>query len=409
MLRWAMFKRFVALIALSICFGLFPIYDLSAQEVDVVEKIEVDPITCWLRTSKDAIRVGEEFDLILTCRIIETYEEKVVPIFSALDSRAMTLAPFEVLSGERYPDVYDNYRRFFQFNYVARLISGDYFGQDAKVPSIEIRYFIRQQVTERETMDSQEYVYAMPEYPVRILSLVPIDANDIRDNSNITLDTARTHSLRSNILYYVSVIFFVAAGAFIVLFVRQGVIYYRGDRPQKVKALSDWRILMGLTREIRKVRAQVQSKRWNNELVGKFLAISRVAMTIAVYQNVIQRVVSMGSKDLEGQLKLGKGLLWRRKKVLVSSSLTPEDLEVISSYFYEHGVNKKYSMLINGLRDIFIQLNSSRYSKGFDLDNTKENLDESLRLCIFYVTKLKFYNISGVHGFFVLWRAWWKK
>ncbi len=48
--------------------------------------VEVEPITCWWRTSTSAVRSGESFDLRLTCAVVETEANKVVPDFSKLDA-----------------------------------------------------------------------------------------------------------------------------------------------------------------------------------------------------------------------------------------------------------------------------------------------------------------------------------
>ena len=50
--------------------------------------VEVEPITCWWRTSTTAARTAEPFDLRLTCSVVETEANKVVPDFSKLDSTA---------------------------------------------------------------------------------------------------------------------------------------------------------------------------------------------------------------------------------------------------------------------------------------------------------------------------------
>ena len=41
--------------------------------------VEVDPIRCWWRTSAGAVRIGEQFDLSLTCAVLENDAVQVVP------------------------------------------------------------------------------------------------------------------------------------------------------------------------------------------------------------------------------------------------------------------------------------------------------------------------------------------
>ena len=42
------------------------------------QNVAVDPIRCWWRTSAGAVRVGEQFDLSLTCAVLQTEAVSVV-------------------------------------------------------------------------------------------------------------------------------------------------------------------------------------------------------------------------------------------------------------------------------------------------------------------------------------------
>ena len=64
-------------------------------------EVESDPIRCWWKTDRSAIRVGEHFTLVLTCGVIETSTVKVVPVLNQLEPGAVSLTPFEAIAGER--------------------------------------------------------------------------------------------------------------------------------------------------------------------------------------------------------------------------------------------------------------------------------------------------------------------
>src|SRR5688572_3082472 len=70
-----------------------------------VDMVEVEPITCWWRTSTSAVRIGESFGLTLTCAVVETEANKVVADFSKLDPTVVQLPPFEVLGGTHAGDL----------------------------------------------------------------------------------------------------------------------------------------------------------------------------------------------------------------------------------------------------------------------------------------------------------------
>src|SRR5215208_5745982 len=42
----------------------------SARQAPI-DMVEVEPITCWWRTSTSAVRTGEPFGLTLTCAVVE--------------------------------------------------------------------------------------------------------------------------------------------------------------------------------------------------------------------------------------------------------------------------------------------------------------------------------------------------
>ncbi len=94
------------------------------------EGLGTDPIRCWWRTSVGAVRVGEPFDVFLTCAVLDTESITVVPDLTGLEPEAVQLPPFEVLDGSHPDDVRMDDRRFFQYRYELRLMVDDAFGRD---------------------------------------------------------------------------------------------------------------------------------------------------------------------------------------------------------------------------------------------------------------------------------------
>ena len=76
-----------------------------------VDMVEVEPITCWWRTSTSAVRTGESFGLTLTCAVVETEANKVVADFSKLDPTVVQLPPFEVQGGSARSELVGGSRR----------------------------------------------------------------------------------------------------------------------------------------------------------------------------------------------------------------------------------------------------------------------------------------------------------
>jgi hypothetical protein len=97
-----------------------------------------EPIKCWWKTDRTAVRVGERFAVVLTCASIETGPTTVVPNVSQMEGGAIQLAPFEVVGSTRRADVVVTPRRYVQFEYVVRLLSDGFFGQDVSVPPLTV-------------------------------------------------------------------------------------------------------------------------------------------------------------------------------------------------------------------------------------------------------------------------------
>ncbi len=102
--------------------------------------VEVDPIRCWWRTSSAAVRMGETFTVGLTCAVLETDGVQVIPDESQLTDSAVQLNPFEVIGGSHPPDLRSGQRRFFQYDYVTRVINPDVIGQDVPLPNLVVHY-----------------------------------------------------------------------------------------------------------------------------------------------------------------------------------------------------------------------------------------------------------------------------
>ncbi len=77
------------------------------------QMVEVDPIRCWWKTSQGAIRIGEPFDLTLTCAVLDNELVQVVPDESRLSGAVISMAPFEMVASSHPQDLHSGSRRFF--------------------------------------------------------------------------------------------------------------------------------------------------------------------------------------------------------------------------------------------------------------------------------------------------------
>src|SRR5262245_36733290 len=132
-------------------------------------EVQSDPIKCWWKADSTAIRMGERFGLVLTCAVIEAGPITVVPVLNQLEPGALSITPFEVVSGARGEDMVAPPWRYVQFDYSVRLLSDGFFGQDVMIPGVTVTYNLQ---TAGGTQ-GRDQTYMLPALPMRILSLVP--------------------------------------------------------------------------------------------------------------------------------------------------------------------------------------------------------------------------------------------
>jgi hypothetical protein len=87
------------------------------------DRVEVDPVACWWRTSVTSIRVGEPFSLYLTCSSLETEAARAVLDRSRMATASVQFPPYEVIGGSQSADHVTAGRRFMQYEYSLRLIN----------------------------------------------------------------------------------------------------------------------------------------------------------------------------------------------------------------------------------------------------------------------------------------------
>jgi hypothetical protein len=277
------------------------------------------PIRCWWKTDKTAIRVGERFTLVLTCGVIETTGVTVVPAVNQLEPGAISLTPFEAVSGVRREDVVVPPWRYLQYEYTMRLLSEGFFGQDVSVPSLTVTYNLRSAGAGSEGRDQ---TYLLPPLPLRVESLVPRAAADIRDASNQTFADVESRRFQSTLAVVGAWVAFAFAAVFGGLGLARAAGRLRTRDPRAVRPLPVTSLLAGCLRELGRVRADAAHAGWTPELRSRAMAALRVAAALALGRTVAQQYVAASTPERPGQLAVRTG--WpRRKRALVSAAMTP--------------------------------------------------------------------------------------
>lgn len=338
------------------------------------DTIEADPIKCWWKTDKSAVQAGEQFTLLLTCGVVDIARIKVEVDPSKLDPAAVTLAPFEVLGGTRFQDVVAPPWRYFQYAYTVRLIGDEFFGKDVAIPAMQITYDITL-TTGGDQTEGKEQLYELPGLPIRMLSLVPAAATDIRDLSSETFADIEARRFRATAAFVASTIFFGFAVVLAGLAVVRIAGRYRGrvsaaDRPMLVGGL-----LRGCLGAADRLKSDVALEGWTHELAQRALALLRIAGAVAMGRPVAQTVVNPDTPEREGQLALRKGRL-RPRRALISAPTTSAAIAAQLANGSGRGFGAPTVAALEEIQDSLRVFNAARYGRSGQLE--RDELDTAL-------------------------------
>ena len=287
--------------------------------------VEADPIRCWWRTSTGAVRTGAPFSLDLTCAVLENDAVRVVPDESRLGGNVIQMAPFEIIDSAHPSDLHSGQRRFFQYHYSLRIISPDAIGKDVHIPDLAIQYRVNSRLAGNAALQGRDLLYLLPPQSIRVLSMVPIDATDVRDAAGEPFSEAESLAFRAHVLEIFAVTL-VALGSLMVLLtlvrLARGA---RRTRPAGERVMSSRRLVRLAANELSAVQQETERLGWDTTRIERALAASRVAAAIAVGRRVSQSAADSNAEPGEGRL-VAHGVRGRGRTAWVSSSVTAEDL-----------------------------------------------------------------------------------
>ncbi len=264
--------------------------------------VEVDPIRCWWRTSTGAVHIGEQFDVSLTCAVLETEAVSVVVDESRLGNAVVQMSPFEVVGGTHPADLHSGMRRFFQYEYRLRIINPDVAGTDVRIPDVALHYRVNSRIAGNSAVQGRDLLYYLPPEVMRVESMVPDGATDIRDATGASFAALDTLNFRAGIFNIVGIAL-TAFGALVVLLLL--VRLARGSRkrtPADKRELSMGALLGVATRELAAVGQERGSAGWTDALLDRALSATRVAAAGAIGRKISQRTVETGVEVGEGRL-----------------------------------------------------------------------------------------------------------
>ena len=296
-----------------------------------------------------------------------------------LAPETIDVSPFEVIDGQRFPDVIDGPWRYFQYQYTLRIIDEHLFGEDAEVPPLELQYHIERSLDGGSALPGRELRYVLPPHPIRVMSLVPENAEDIREPAGDTFGDAEARLFRANLAGLVASAIGVVAIGFLILALLRLVRAWQGNAPKSEKLISDAVVVRRALAELTALQNATQEQGWNPTLVGRTLAAFRLAGAAALSTPVAQEPVRSGQADREGQLTVRRGL-WRPRTTALSASVTARTVSRELEHRRQLHPEDSSLSLLEGLRNAFHTFTVARYTPnaGMPTDQMTTELDRGI-------------------------------
>jgi hypothetical protein len=236
----------------------------------------------------------------------------------------------------------------------------------------------------------RDQTYALPAMAMRVNSLVPKKAADIRDNTRDTFADIETRRLRSSAEFVAAAIAFGFAVVLVGLALVRVVGRYRVRTPAAARPLPVGAVLRGCARAAAGISNEVAREGWTAELAGRALAVFRVATAVALGRPVAQEIVEAHVAARDGQLALRKGL-FRPKRALISTSTTPVTIARSLGEANGNRPNARTEVLLTELQESLVTLRGARYGRNGKLDTAA--LDRALEHGTDALKKLRFAHL----------------
>jgi hypothetical protein len=327
-------------------------------------EVVAPPIECWWKTDRSAVRVGEHFTLTLTCAVLDTERVKVIVDESALAPSALHLVPFDIVGGQRFRDIQNAPRRFFQYQYTMRVLGEEFFGREVTLPGLQISYRVQNSLQGGAALQGREAQYSLVPVPIRVLSLVPAGTSDIRDTPVDTFGDVDARLFRSNALLITAAVAFVLSALMAVMLVARTAVKRFSTTTTRHSTVSPGAVLRAASRELSAVQSESQNGGWSTDLAGRAAAALRLAGAVALARPVSHKEVDREVVPTEGQVVARSGLgLLRGKRTVLSASITPDTAPL-------NGKKTASSASWQSLSRTLGTFSSARYSRNGGIDGT---------------------------------------
>ena len=253
----------------------------------------------------------------------ESRDQQVVVDQAKLSPEAIPLSPFEVIGGGALTEAQSGDQTFFQRVYRVRILT-ETIGADVQIPSIVVSYQLDTASSAGGQARGIERRHELPALPMRVVSLVPAEAEDIREAAIDTFAAVDDAAFGAS-LYTTAGLVLMGVGAIGVVVALAAGFRARHSTDAGPGPLGDGQILRHVGRELQDIRAARDREGWTPDLVARALVSTRV---VASY--VTRRPLSLRTVEAHGPLP--EGVLVHRdrhgRRTVITSTLTAAALHV---------------------------------------------------------------------------------
>ena len=144
-----------------------------------------------------------------------------------------------------------------------RVLGEEFFGKEVSLPRLQISYRVQNSLQGGSALQGRETQYSLVPVPIRVLSLVPAGASDIRDTPVDTFGDVDARLFRSNLLLIAAGVAFVLAGLLAVMVLARAAVKRRATSETRQRTVSPGAALRAASRELNAVQTASQSGGWN--------------------------------------------------------------------------------------------------------------------------------------------------
>src|SRR5262245_37387774 len=185
-----------------------------------------------------------------------------------------------------------------------------------------------------ESIAGRDQTYILPPVSLKLLSLVPADASDIRDAGTETFGDVDRRTFRASLLTVIGGVLFALAALVAVLTLVRLIMRTRKPVSASERLVGDSAILRGVGRELAAVQRQREDGGWTTDLASRALAALRIVATYALGRRAARAEVlgaavngtnGNGTSTSDGRIMVKVG--WpKRKNVAISGAATARSL-----------------------------------------------------------------------------------